>query len=128
MNLTRKEAIDYTIKKWEYLAQLSHLMLMNYSNIVIAKYPLFEYYPSYSALCRKYDREIWEPGMTTNRCEKCPLFIKWGYNCYDDRSPISKWNEIKTKYNAEIIVSELKSVRNPLKFWWIYKIYRMFNN
>ena len=128
MNLSRREAINYSILKWEYLGQLSHLMLKNYSNIVVARYPLFENFPSYCALCKKYDREIWEPGMTTNRCEKCPMFIKWGYNCYDDRSVVKEWNRNKTKFNAQIIVSELKSVRNPIIFWWKYTIIKMFKN
>lgn len=120
-NLSRKEAINYSIKKWEYLGQLSHLMLKNYSNIVIARYPLFEHFPSHCAMCKKYDREVWEPGITTDRCEKCPMFIKWGFNCYHPASFINDWNKNKTKYNAQIIVSELKSIKNPLRFWWNYK-------
>jgi len=124
MHLNRKKAIYYSIIKWKYLSQLSHMMISTKSNLVLSRYPIFKYFPSYSSMCKKYENDNWRPGMMDNRCEKCPLYIKWGFNCYYDKSPVNEWNKNKTKINADIIVEELESIRNPIKFWWNYRFKR----
>jgi len=126
MRLTRKRAINYSISRWKYLAQLGHNMSITESNIIDSEYPVFKYIPKYHAMCKKYENDNWNSDMKENRCEKCPLFIKWGFNCYHPKSPYTEWIRKKTKNNADLMVKELESIKNPIKFWWNYRFKRFW--
>ena len=101
MELTKKKAIELTLKMWRDLAETGE-----------TKDEWFERHPEYEKiyadcfLC-KYSTELEE------NCELCPYDKKFG-SCFDSSSPFKKWGRAATpktrKKYAALFVKQLEEL------------------
>jgi hypothetical protein len=97
MKLTKEQAKELSIKKWEYIVGNNG----NWKGLV-KKYPELANLLAQCGYCEKYLRKD---------CENCPLLIQIdGINCscYDGSHPHSKWAIKRTKLNAQKVLDLIR--------------------
>lgn len=111
MKLTKKQAVELSIKKWEYIVKnkgdesdikeyMTDLSLMQ------NQCPLCEKYWNYTSSFTKY----------ADICTTCPLIIKSiltidDSGCLQPGHPFLLWNDNKTKKNAQAVLDLIKSIK-----------------
>lgn len=99
MKLTKKQAKELSIKKWEYIVNNNGIPAG-----LLDKYPELNELICYCGYCEKYELE-------NHECGNCPLFIKVdgiNHNCYADIHPWHKWYNNPTKTNAQKVLDLIK--------------------
>lgn len=103
--MTKIDSINWSIKKWEWLAKSSDPMLSelrNTKNAMIA-IPRLKSFLHGCALCSFYKRN--------DKCPNCILTQK-GQWCGDKKSYYYKWAEKSTIDNAKNMLEFLKGLRS----------------
>ena len=93
MRLTKKQAKELSIKKWEYIVGNDGRQDING---LIDKHPELEHLEAHCGYCEKYHDNL----------EKCPIFLN---SCCGGRShPWNIWSDNHTEANAQKVLDLIK--------------------
>lgn len=95
--MTKEEAIELSIFKWELIVEYNGLSLGN-----VWYHPALANLKHSCGLCEKY-----RVGLD---CGSCPFIID-GKRCTDTDHPWENWYENNSRENAKIVLDELKKLR-----------------
>jgi hypothetical protein len=110
MKLTKKKAIELSIKKWKYIVN------RNGRSEFVTKYlPEIQNFYRYCGLCELYQHTI---NNELSRCAKCPIrpdvqyfFLNESDGCCQDGHPFHIWSHNKTKENAQAVLDLILSIK-----------------
>jgi len=88
MKLTKYQAKDFSIKKWNYI--VSH----GTTEGLIMKYPELIKLRAYCGYCEKYEC-----------CEECPINCNLLSGCMDSEHPYAVWHKHRTKENVQRVLN-----------------------
>ena len=98
MKLSRKQAFELSIKKWECIVEND-----GDERIVLKKYPRFKDYKGDCPLCELY---------SDNACKECPIKpkrITSRFGCSNKTHPWSIWFDNSNSKNAQKVLDLIKS-------------------
>ena len=101
--MTKKEAIELSIKKWEWIAENPEFCADN----LLMAVPEVKGLVHYCGLCEKYLKEDYS--CVPSDCEGCPL-AEIDKSCFDDNSAFAISANIETRENALIVLNLIKSL------------------
>ena len=111
MKLTKKEAVELSIKKWEWIVENDGILV---SILLYEKIPKLSVLISGCGLCEKY---IKTDDNHHYSCYKCPI-ISNDYNpkeenlgCRTKGHVWNKWTHKQTKKNAQKVLDLIKSIK-----------------
>jgi len=110
MRLTKKRAVQITIRLWEWLAKTG-----KYKH----EWPQWKHYGDMAVHCPlcEYHWRHWQLKRSTIRCVYCPYYQVFGY-CNEGGSPFFDWSFARTKakrqHNAAQFVNQLKQIQEKL--------------
>jgi len=108
MKLTKKQAKELSIKKWEYIVSNN-----GDCEGLLDKYPELKNLRADCGYCEKYWKAFGGCGG------RCPLNLK-GITCSDEPHPWIEWVNNPTKANAQKVLALIRSMAF-LNYWWISK-------
>jgi hypothetical protein len=103
MKLTKEEAIELSIKKWEWIVEewdAKYRLIINYEKL-IRELPKLEFMNGHCGLCEFHDGE----------CLTCQLGSGSGSGCDTDGHAWSNWYDNRTKENAQKVLDLIKSIK-----------------
>lgn len=98
MELTKEKALELSILKWELIVEKGGYILILPNEFLKLKCGC--------GLC-----ELYRNTSSLNDCIGCPFIIE-GKRCYDSGHAHRRWAVDNTKENAQIVLDELKKLRN----------------
>lgn len=107
MKLTKKEAVELSIKKWEFLVE-------NPEGDPLDKYPELEELIAKCGLCEKYFNTT---TLKLSVCGRCPIRPKVkdydgvGCGCLQTKHPWNRWMDYPTSENAQAVLDLIKSIK-----------------
>ncbi len=108
MELTKKQAKEFSIKKWEYIVKNN-----GNSNDLVTNIPELKVLNNQCGYCQKYVDTI---SRTLNDCAECPIRPKIkDYDDYDFLGcsqfshPYNVWGKNPTKENAQLLLDLIKN-------------------
>jgi hypothetical protein len=103
MELTKKKAIELSIKKWEWIVEnwdAKYLAGINYEQL-IRELPKLKFLNGLCGLCEFHD----------GGCLLCPLGADSGSGCDTEGHAWSNWYDDRTKENAQKVLDLIKSIK-----------------
>lgn len=97
MELTKKKAIELSIKKWEWIVEND-----GSEDFLLDEIPELNDLSANCGLCEKY----WKNDAF---CRKCP--INKDHDCYDKKHLFHIWLYDKTKKNAQKVLDLIKAIK-----------------
>ena len=101
MSLTKKEAIDFSIKKWKAIVANDGDDLTKEEKQKLGIY----LYNASCGLCEKYHNYL-------EHCVNCPFSNGFDKGCSHSEHPWYNWFMTKTKEAAQIVLDELIKLKN----------------
>jgi hypothetical protein len=108
--LTKKQAIELSIKKWEYIVgRNGRVRCID----IISDLPDLAELNNYCGLCEKYMNTS-GAAFGVEKCIKCPLCIstqkRHHLGCNQPDHPFENWDNYETKEYAQAVLDLIKSI------------------
>jgi hypothetical protein len=108
MKLTKKKAVELSIKKWEWIVENNGKI--NYDKL-FKDLPELEGLLAQCGLCQLYVKDI----CIEKWCEGCPIDIaergNASHGCFAKDHPWNTWRKYGTKENAQAVLDLIKSIK-----------------